>query len=108
LRDAKKIWIYLLHMGFFDSLRSGFQKVYDFGRGAFNKVIDIGSKVRDGIRAGYDTVRNLPVIGGIVERAVNAPLPFVGRSLRDIGNVASDGLDIATSARDRIYGRPSS
>ena len=93
-------------MGFFDTLRRGFQKVYDFGRGAFNKVVDIGSKVRDGIRAGYQTVRNLPVIGGIVDRAVNIPLPIIGRSAREVANMASDGLDTATDIRNQLFGRP--
>ena len=68
-------------------------------------MIDIGGKVRDGIKAGYQTVRNCLLLA-IVDRAVNTPLPIIGRSARDIANVASDGLDTATDIRNPIFGRP--
>ncbi len=82
-------------MGIFDSLRNFGSSIWGGLKNGFNKVIGIGNTVRNGIRRGWDFVKNIPVIGNIAKNAANTTLPLIGQSLGQLGQKASDALDTA-------------
>lgn len=66
-----------------------------------SKVLDIGGKIRDGIGSALGVIGKVPIIGGLVNRALDAPI-LDGVSLRQAGDVASAALDTGNSVRDTV------
>lgn len=57
---------------------------------------------RDWIKQGYNTVKNIPVIGNFVDKALDTPLPLVGMSAKQIGGYADTGIDVANDVSNAI------
>lgn len=75
-----------------------FTKAWDGVKSIGSKVLGIGSTIRDGIGKGFNFVKKIPVVGQIVEKAVDTPIPFLkGATLRQVGDVASSALDTGQS-----------
>jgi hypothetical protein len=80
-------------MGFFDSLISGARGLWGGLKSGFNKVLDLGNTVRNGVQKGWDFVKNIPVIGNIAKNVSTMPIPIIGQSLSQIADKASNALD---------------
>jgi len=85
-------------MGFFSDLWDGIKSV---GSGIYNtvknvggKVLNVANKARDIIGKGLGFIGKVPIIGGLVNRALDAPV-FDGLSARNIAGLADTGLDTA-------------
>lgn len=90
-------------MGFFGNLLSGIKKI---GKSIATGVYNVGSGIRRTVGKAYNFVRNIPVVGSAVDAAASMPLAFLGgRSVKDVGNIASKGVDLAGSvARGDLAG----
>jgi hypothetical protein len=72
----------------------------DMGR----KVLGWGNTIRSGINKGYNFVKKIPVIGNLVDKGLNTPIPMLGgMSLGGIGSVASTALDVGNSINGGDY-----
>ena len=89
-------------MGWFSNI---FKKVKSFGRNAINGISKAGHWVRDHVRSGYNTVRKIPILGKAVETAVSRNIPIFGKSLKDIGGLASRGLDVVDDVKDGNFSK---
>ena len=92
-------------MGFFgdiwNGLKSAGRAILDVGKKVGNAVLDGGNWIRNKINTGVDFARKIPFLGGLVDRAINAPV-VDGVSLSQIGNVADSALDAGNGVRDLI------
>ena len=92
-------------MGFFGDLWNGIKSagraVLDIGGKIGRGVLDAGNFIRNKINTGVDFARKIPFLGGLVDRAINAPV-FDGVSLGQIGNIADSTLDVGNAVRDGI------
>ncbi len=92
-------------MGLFDFIKSGFNKVMGGVSSGVNKVMDVAKGARDAIQAGYNTVKNIPILGQAVDSITNAPIPFAdGKSIQDIAKGVSNAIDSVDSVRNNISG----
>jgi hypothetical protein len=90
-------------MGVFDWIKKTGSKIFDGIRSGVRKVVDFARSVRDNIGKGMNVVKNIPVIGDLVEYGSNVPIPiFGGRSLRDVGDIASGAIDAGGAIADSL------
>jgi len=82
-------------MGIFSAFKNGFRKVLDWGNTAKNYVVK-----------GYNFVKKIPVIGGMVDKLVDQPLPIIGMSARQLGGIADQGLSIGNDIQRIIDPTP--
>ena len=93
-------------MGFFSNLWSGIKSVggsilggvKSLGRG----ILNVGNTIRSGISKGLDIARKIPVVGGLVDEALNMPLPGVGVSLSEVGGIADTALNTVNNVADVV------
>ena len=92
-------------MGFWNSIWDGIKSA---GRGILNVGSKIGSGIlnagnwaRNGINKVMGIVDKIPVVGGLVNRALDAPI-LDGVSLRQAAGIADSALDAGNSVRDGI------
>lgn len=81
--------------GFGSKILSGAGKVGSTILGGLTKARDFAGKV-------YNTAKNIPVIGNIVETLADTPIPYVGLSAKTLGGYASKGIDVANDVSNAI------
>lgn len=77
-----------------NAIKAG-KKILDFGRSGLNKVVDIGSKAKDWISKGYNTVKSIPIIGDFVDQMAGTNIPLINMSAKDIAGGADRALGVA-------------
>ena len=94
-------------MGFFNSLFKGAKSVFGgLSKGA-RSVYNMGNTIKTGISKGVSFAKKIPIIGDVVDSALNVPLPYVGMSANQLGSFADKGLSrLGTGADvvDRVGG----
>jgi hypothetical protein len=88
-------------MGIWDSLKNFGSTIWSGIKEGANGVINVGSKIRDGVKAGYDFVKNIPVIGNLIDQGLDK-VKIGGVGVKDLAGMASDGLDAATGVNNYI------
>ena len=68
-------------------------RVIDFGKKVGSTVLDVGRKARDWIGGAFNTIKRIPIIGGIAEKLVDIPTPLGGLSARQITDMGSKAID---------------
>jgi hypothetical protein len=63
-------------------------------KGGFKKVLDFGNGIRRGVSKGYNFVKKIPVVGNLVDKLLDTPLPYIGASARQIGHGLDTALDV--------------
>jgi hypothetical protein len=82
-------------MGIFDGLKRFAGRVWGGIKSAGGRVLDIGNKIRDGINKGYNIVKKIPVVGNVVDKMIDTPIPLLGgMSLKNIAGTANTALDV--------------
>ena len=76
-------------MGFFDFVKKIGKSVWNGVKKVGKFVADTGDKIKGGIGKAYNFVKGIPVIGNMVEDALDKPV-FEGMSVRNIAG-AVDG-----------------
>ena len=66
-----------------------------------NGILNVGNTVRSGIGKAMDFVNKVPIVGGLVNRALDSPI-LDGVSIRQAAGVADAALDTGNAARDAI------
>lgn len=89
-------------MGIFDFLKRTGGRILEGATKIGGNLLGGLNKARDIISKGVQMVSGVPVVGQLVQQGLRTPLPFVGRSLNDIGSQASQVLDTANSMYGRI------
>lgn len=65
-----------------------------------NGILNVGNMARSGINKVMGVIDKVPVVGGLVNRALD--IPIEGVSLRQAAGIADSALDAGNSARDAI------
>ena len=90
-------------MGWFSNT---FNKVKSFGRNVANGVSKTGHWIKNQVKSGYNAAKSAPIIGKAIEEAVNTHIPLLaGKSLSDIGGIASKGLDLVDDVKDGNFSK---
>lgn len=74
-------------MGFFDFVKKIGKGLWNGVKKVGKFVSDTGDKIKGGIGKAYNFVKGIPVIGNMVEEAINKPV-LEGLSVKDIANTA--------------------
>jgi hypothetical protein len=88
-------------MGIWDSLKSFGSTIWDGIKQGANGVLGVANKIRDGIGAGYNFVKGIPVIGNLVDKGLDR-LKIGGVGVKDLAGMASDALDAGNSVNGYI------
>jgi len=95
-------------MGLFDSLRNAFSRknMGSFWGGfkkGFGGVFNTLKKGKDWIGGAYNKIKNIPVIGNLVDSLAGMPIPkFGGLSVKDMANMGGKAVDIGSSVNEGI------
>lgn len=102
-KHAYILYCYIIYntMGFFSwvskvgkGIKEGVQSVgRAVGDGA-RAVSKVGHAIKDGINKAYDFTQKIPVVGGLVNTALDMKIPLINVSARDVAKVADKGLDV--------------
>ena len=66
-----------------------------------SKVLDVANTIRSGVKKGYNFVSKIPIIGNMVNKIAETPIPLLkGMSIKDVGRVADSALDTANFVGD--------
>ena len=64
-------------------------------------VVNVGNNIRDGFNNVYDKIKSVPVVGELLDTAVNMPIPYFGnRSASEMAGYANKGLDYANKVNN--------
>ncbi len=90
-------------MGLWNSLRSLGSKIYGGVKSVGSKILGWGNSARNGIKKAYDFTQKIPVIGDLVNTAIDKGIPQIGgQSVRDLAGKASGYLDKANNFGDQL------
>lgn len=91
-------------MGIWDALKSVGRKILGAGKSVGRKILGGLNTARNWIKSGYGKIRNIPVLGGLVDTALDKiKLPFIGKSVKDLADTADKGLTTATKLSEGDY-----
>ena len=81
--------------------------IFDWLKNAGKKVLGFANTVRGGIKSGFDFVKKIPLVGTLVNKALDVPV-LGGQSLNSIGNIADTALDVGNSLAGGDYRKAAS
>lgn len=80
-------------MGLFDWIKNTAGSIWNGIKQGAQGVMDVGGKIRDGISSGYNFIKNIPIVGNLVDQGLDK-LKIGGIGVKDIAGMASDALDV--------------
>ena len=84
-------------MGFFSWIKNVGGNILNGAKSIGGSILGGLQKARDFVGDTVSKARNIPILGGLLDTALKTNLPFVGQSLNDLGNKASNYIDKASN-----------